>query len=100
MNRTTTAIAAICAALLLASCGKNEGDPIPAKRADRLESLLKTVQRQSDAGSCTTLLKQTIPALEQQANALPSKVGEDTRTTIEDGVSHLRTLAETDCANK
>jgi hypothetical protein len=100
MIRFTTLIAALCAALVLASCGKDEGSPIPAKRATRLENLLKQVQRQSDAGSCTTLLDQTIPALEQQANALPNSVGSDTRTTIQDGIAHLRGLAETDCNNR
>jgi hypothetical protein len=100
MNRTTTLIAAICAALALASCGKDEGSPIPAKRAATLERLLQQVQRQSDAGSCTTLLDTTIPALEAQAKRLPSKVGSDTRTTIQDGIAHLRDLAETDCTNK
>jgi hypothetical protein len=100
MIRSTTLIAALCAALVLASCGKDEGSPIPAKRATRLESLLKQVQRQSDAGSCTTLLDQTIPALEQQASALPNSVGSDTRTTIQDGIAHLRGLAETDCNNR
>ena len=70
MKRTTQAIAAVCAALVLASCGKDEGDPIPAKQAARLNALLEQVQRQSDAGSCNTLLKTTIPALEQRANEL------------------------------
>src|SRR3954462_11412628 len=100
MTRTTQAIAAICAALMLASCGKDEGEPISQKRADRLDSLLQQVQRQSDAGSCTTLLEQTIPALEKQADALPESVGSDTKETITDGVAHLRDLAESDCAEK
>jgi hypothetical protein len=100
MKRTTQAIAAVCAALVLASCGKDEGEPIPQGRADRLDSLLQQVQRQSDAGSCTTLLDTTIPALEKQADALPESVGSDTKETISDGVAHLRDLAETDCAEK
>jgi len=100
MKRTTQAIAVIFAALVLASCGKDEGEPISQKRADRLDSLLQQVQRQSDAGSCTTLLDATIPALEKQADALPESVGSDTKETITDGVAHLRDLAETDCAEK
>jgi hypothetical protein len=100
MKRTTQAIAVVCAALMLASCGKDEGEPISQKRADRLDSLLQQVQRQSDAGSCTTLLDTTIPALEKQADALPESVGSDTKETITDGVAHLRDLAETDCADK
>jgi hypothetical protein len=100
MMRTTQAIAAICAALALASCGKDEGAPIPQKNAARLESLLQQVQRQSDAGSCTTLINTTIPALENRANHLPGSVGSDTKETITDGIAHLRDLAETDCAEK
>ena len=100
MKRTTQAIAAVCAALALASCGGDDGEPISQKRADRLDSLLQQVQRQSDAGSCTTLLDATIPALEKQADALPESVGSDTKETITDGVAHLRDLAETDCAEK
>src|SRR3954471_14437703 len=100
MKRTTQAIAVICAALVLASCGKDEGEPIPSKEADRLDSLLQQVQRQSDAGSCTTLLTQTIPALEDRARDLPASVGSDTQETITDGIAHLRDLAETDCAEK
>ena len=100
MKRTTQVIAAVCAALALASCGGDDGEPISQKRADRLDSLLQQVQRQSDAGSCTTLLEATIPALEKQADALPESVGGDTKETITDGVAHLRDLAETDCAEK
>jgi hypothetical protein len=100
MKRTTQAIAAVCAALALASCGGDDGEPISQKRAGRLDSLLQQVQRQSDAGSCTTLLEATIPALEKQADALPESVGGDTKETITDGVAHLRDLAETDCAEK
>jgi hypothetical protein len=100
MKRTTQAIAAACAALMLASCGKDEGEPIPARQADRMDSLLQQVQRQSDAGSCTTLLDKTIPALEDRARRLPDSVGSDTQETITDGIAHLRDLAETDCAEK
>jgi hypothetical protein len=100
MIRTTQAIAAVCAALALASCGKDSGSPIPQGRADRLDALLQQVQRQSDAGSCTTLLNTTIPALETQAKRLPSSVSSNTRETVTDGFAHLRDLAETDCAEK
>ena len=100
MIRTTQAIAAVCAALALASCGKDEGEPIPAGQAARLDKLLDQVNRQSDAGNCVTLLKTTIPALERRAEQLPDDVGSDTKETITDGVAHLRDLAETDCAEK
>jgi len=100
MNRATQAVAAVCAALALASCGKDEGNPIPERRAAALDRLLQQVQRQSDAGSCNTLLDATIPRLEKEAGRLPSSVGSDTRETIQDGVAHLRDLAETDCTEQ
>ena len=100
MMRTTQLVAAVCAALVLASCGKDEGKPIPERSATRLEALLQQVQRQSDAGSCNTLLKTTIPALEDRARDLPDSVGTDTQETITDGIAHLRDLAENDCAEK
>ena len=97
MIRTSQAIAAICAALVLASCGKDEGEPIPQRQAARLEALLQQVQRQSDPASCVTLLNTTIPKLESQAERLPDSVGSDTQETITDGIGHLRDLAESDC---
>ena len=100
MTRTTQAIAAICAALVLASCGGDDGEPIPERRAATLERLLQQVQRQSDAGSCTTLIDTTIPRLENEAERLPESVGSDTQETITDGIAHLRDLAETDCAEQ
>ena len=100
MTRVATAIAALCVVLLLPACGQDDGEPISQRRADRLESLLQRVQRQTDAGACTTLLDTTIPTLEREANRLPEGVGDDTRATIEDGVAHLRDLAETDCAQQ
>jgi hypothetical protein len=100
MMRTTQLVAAICAALALTSCGGDDGDPIPARQAVQLERLLQQIQRQSDAGACTTLLETTIPALEQRADGLPDSVGSDTRETITDGIAHLRDLAETDCTEE
>jgi hypothetical protein len=100
MTRLTQAIAAVCAALVLASCGGDDGEPIPERRAATLERLLQQVQRQSDAGSCTTLIDATIPRLENEAERLPESVGSDTQETISDGIAHLRDLAETDCAEK
>ena len=100
MMRTTQAIAAVCAALVLASCGGDDGEPIPADNAATLERLLEQVQRQSDAAACTTLIDATIPRLEDEAGQIPDSVSSDTRETIDDGIAHLRDLAETDCTEK
>jgi septal ring factor EnvC (AmiA/AmiB activator) len=96
MTRATQVLAVVGAALALSACGKS-GDPIPAAQADRLTSLLDTVQRQADRGSCRTLLNDTIPSLERRAKALPSTVDSNTRTTVGDGIAHLRQLASDQC---
>jgi hypothetical protein len=101
MTRTATAAAALMAALALAACGKDSGDPIPAKQAQALLRGLDTAQRQADSGtSCGTLLNTTIPALEDRATGIRKTVGSDTRETIRDGIAHLRQLATEQCNQK
>ena len=96
MTRIATLLAAALAALTLAACG-DEGEPIPTGQAEALIRGLETAQRQAAQGSCGTLRNTTIPALEQRADRLRSTVSADTRETIQDGVAHLRDLAEDDC---
>jgi hypothetical protein len=100
MTRATTLLAAALASLALGACGKDEGQPIPTGRADALIRGLDTAKRQAENGSCGTLLKTTIPALDQRARDLPSSVGSDTRTTIQDGIAHLQELATDECNRK
>jgi cell division protein FtsN len=100
VTRATTAAAALLAAIALGACGKDSGKPIPAKQASRLVTLLDVAARQADAGSCGTLLRDTIPSLERRARQLPTSVGADTRETINDGVAHLAQLATDQCNNK
>jgi hypothetical protein len=100
MKRITTVIATPLAALVLASCGGDDGEPIPSRDASQLESLLQAVQRQSDAGACDQLQDTTLPRLQREARRLPDSVSADTRETIEDGVAHLRDLAQEDCADQ
>jgi hypothetical protein len=97
MIRATTLTAALLAALALGACGKDDGDPIPASQANALIRGLDTAKRQAEQGSCGTLLRTTLPALEQRAQRLKSTVGSDTRTTIQDGIAHLRELATDQC---
>ena len=97
MIRATTLTAALVTALALGACGKDEGDPIPASQADALIRGLDTASRQAENRSCGTLLRTTLPVLEQRARRLKSTVGSDTRTTIEDGIAHLQELATNQC---
>ena len=98
MRRTPTALAALIAGLVLASCGGDDGEPIPSRDASQLEGLLQDVDRQAEAGACNQLTETTLPRLLREARRLPNSVSADTRETIEDGVAHLRDLAEEDCA--
>jgi hypothetical protein len=100
MRKTKALTAALIAALSLAACGKDEGSPIPAQRAAKLEKLLQQVQAQVDAGSCRTLRDATIPRLESEAARLPRSVGSDVRATIDDGIAHLRQLVDDDCNSR
>jgi hypothetical protein len=97
MIRAVTLTAGLLAALALGACGKDTGQPIPAGKASALIRGLDTAKRQAQQGSCGTLLHTTIPVLEQRARDLPSSVGSDTRTTIQDGIAHLRELATQQC---
>jgi hypothetical protein len=100
MIRAMTLTAALLAALALGACGKDEGDPIPAGNAEALIRGLETAERQAEQGNCVTLRETTIPVLAQRARKLPSSVGSDTRTTIEDGIAHLQELATDQCNRK
>ncbi len=97
MMRITTALAALLAGIVLASCG-DDGEPIPSGRAERLEALLQDVQRQTESNACNQLTDTTLPRLVRESRRLPDSVSSDTRETIEDGVNHLRSLATDECS--
>jgi hypothetical protein len=97
MRRALATLAIAAAGLGVTACGRDEGDPIPKTQADRLVANIELVKRHADSGSCGTLLRNDLPALEQRAQALPSSVGSDVRTTITDAIAHLRELATQDC---
>ena len=99
MMRFPTALAAALAGLTLASCGGDDGEPIPSGRAERLEKLLQQAERQSADGRCGEL-HDTAADLQREARRLPDRVSADTRETIEDGAAHLRDLASTDCRER
>jgi hypothetical protein len=98
MKRALATLLVATLGLPLAACGRDEGEPIPANDADALIRVLNTAKRQSDAGSCQTLLRDTIPSLHKRADDLPSSVGADVRETISDGIDRLQDLSEEQCA--
>jgi hypothetical protein len=98
MRRALATLGIAAAALPLAACGRDEGNPIPRAKADALVRVLGTAQRQAENGSCQTLLRDTIPSLKRRAEALDSGVGSDVRQTITDGIDRLEQLATDACA--
>jgi hypothetical protein len=100
MRRALATLAIAAAGFAVAGCGKDEGDPIPQTQADSLVRSIEQVRRQSDAGSCGTLLRTTLPALEKKAQDLDPSVGSDVKNTITDGIAHLRDLATDQCTNE
>lgn len=94
--RTTAAVVTAAAlALPVAGCGEDKKQ-IPRGDARRLEAVLKTVQRQTDAKSCRAV-EQTQASLERRVEALPSGVDGDVRSSLRDGVAHLRELVAGEC---
>jgi hypothetical protein len=94
-------LAVLVAALAVAAsgCGDDEkGGPIPSDQATEINSLLDQTQRRMDAGNaCGDVKSQTLPRLDAAVNRLPGSVDHNTRTTLNDGVSHLRTLVDREC---
>jgi hypothetical protein len=93
---------ALAAAALAAGCGDDEGRQIPRDEARALISRLQEADRRlsQDPPVCGDLAEDTIPALEQQAAALPDDVDSDVRQTLEDGIAHLRDQIEAECAER
>ena len=90
------AAAAVC--LPVAGCGDaDEGDPIPAGKAQDLSSQLDSVQSNVSKGLCdeaTTAVDQarsTVDSLNQDG------VGEDVQDALGDGVDNLDDLVRQDC---
>ena len=92
------AIALTAAALIASGCGGDEGPQIPRENARALGNLLREARDRYEAGpACGSLRNETLPALDQQVAALPARIDRDVRTSVEDGVAHLRELIESEC---
>jgi hypothetical protein len=97
--RFPLAALAVVLALVVAGCGDDKkGGPIPGPQAIRLNALLTQTQQRMDAGNaCEDVHNEDLPQLEATVNRLPGSVDHDTRTTLKDGVRHLRTLVNQEC---
>ncbi|GAC1318988.1 MAG: hypothetical protein NVSMB25_09100 [Thermoleophilaceae bacterium] len=94
--RATAACLLVAAAL--AGCGGSKaGAPIPRAAADDLAGRLTEARNRSNPLRCHDLQKDTIPTLEQDARNLPQSVDQKVRTTVSDGVAHLRDLVQQQC---
>jgi hypothetical protein len=93
-------VAAIAA--IATGCGDKEGAQIPRNDARQIVSRLQEADRRlsQEPPVCGDLSQDTIPALEQQVASLPDDVDKDIRSTLDDGIAHLRDLIETECAQR
>ena len=90
------------AAVMLAlapGCG-GDGDPLPARTANRLLADLQEVDRRVAAGACNDLREDTLPRIDRRLAALPGDVNGDVRGTLEESAEHLSTLVDEQCREK
>ena len=88
-------------ALVAAGCGGDEGPQIPRDEARSIVRRLQEADRRlnQDPPVCNDLSEDTLPALEDQAANLPEETDEGVKETVQDGVDHLRSLIEAECAD-
>ncbi|HEX8741524.1 MAG TPA: hypothetical protein VF712_00175 [Thermoleophilaceae bacterium] len=97
---TALLLAAIGLGLVATGCGGEEGPQIPRDEARNIVRRLQEADRRlsQDPPVCGDLSEDTIPALEDQVANLPEETDEGVRETMQDGVDHLRSLIEAECA--
>ena len=97
---TALVLVALGLALVAAGCGEEEGPQIPRDEAAELISRLREADRRvsQDPPVCGDLSEQSLPTLERLVANLPEDTDEGIRETLEDGVDHLRSLVEAECA--
>jgi hypothetical protein len=87
----------VALAVLAAGCGEDE-PKIPRQDAADLRSDLLEAKRRLRPLRCDDLETKSFPKLERRAAELPE--GSDVRETLEEGLDHLRSLVEADCADR
>ena len=94
-RRLTALLLAASFAAGAAGCGGDDEPKIPRADAAELRSALLEAKRRLDPIRCGDLDEDSLPKLEERVAALPEG---DVRQSLEDGVEHLRTLIEAECA--
>ena len=85
-------------AIALVGCGgdENEGDPIPARDANRMVTLLGQADRQSANGTCGGA-KAKVREARGVADGLPRGVNADVRQELLNGLDRLEELIDAEC---
>ena len=97
---TALILVALGLALVAAGCGDDEGPQIPRDEARNILRRLQEADRRlnQDPPVCGDLSEDSIPALEDQVANLPEETDEGIKETMRDGIDHLRSLIEAECA--
>ena len=98
---TALALVAVGLALAAAACGE-EGPQIPRDEARNIVRRLQEADRRlsQDPPVCGDLSEDSIPALEDQVASLPEETDDAIKDTMRDGIDHLRSLIEAECASR
>jgi hypothetical protein len=96
MRARVTALLVLAAVPFVAGCGDDDEPKIPRAEAQSLRADLLEAKRRLRPLRCGDLEEDSFPKLEDRIAQLPE--GSDVRDTLEEGVDHLRSLVEADCA--
>jgi hypothetical protein len=94
---------ALGACLVVAGCGSEEGEPIPAEQSQQLEDRLAEVERRvanGSAGACADILEDTEPAVEDILASLPEDVDPDVRDAVTQSFDRLFELISEQCVEE
>jgi cell division septation protein DedD len=90
-----TALVIAAATVLAAGCGGDDEAKIPRADAAELRAALLEAKRRLAPLRCGDLDEDSLPKLEARAAQLPEG---DLRDSVEEGIEHLRSLIEAECA--
>jgi hypothetical protein len=88
----------LAATAAIAGCGDDDEPRIPRSVAADIRAELILAKQRLRPLRCNDLDEESIPDLERQIARLPED--SDVRNTLEEGVDHLRSLVEAECADR